>query len=95
MQGKGLTAPALPAFPGRELNDQARGRAVPVAKNSTPLRGLIFSKSRVHGYGQILGKADQLIENLNLIKIWQHGLKRFISSRVIRGSALVEMSGVR
>ena len=35
----------------------------------------------------------EIIENLNLIKIWQHVLKRFISSRVIRGSALVEMSG--
>ena len=58
MQGKGLTAPTLPTFPGRELIDQARGRTVPVAKNSTPLEGLIFSKSRVHGYGQILGKAD-------------------------------------
>ena len=53
MLGKGLTAPALPAFPGRELIDQARGRTVPMAKNSTPLQGLIFSKSRVHGYGQL------------------------------------------
>ena len=50
---------------------------------------------------KILGKADQLIENLNLIsiKIWQlevatqRVLKRFISSRVIRGSALVKISG--
>ena len=56
MQGKGLTAPALSAFPGRELFVQARGRTVPVAKNSTPLQGLIFSKSRVRGYGQNLGK---------------------------------------
>ena len=44
---------------------------------------------------------DKIIENLNLIKFWQlevaaltTGVKRFISSRVIRGSALVEMSGV-
>ena len=29
-----------------------------MVKNSTPLQGLIFSKSRIHGYGQILGKAD-------------------------------------
>ena len=50
---KGLTAPALPAFPGRELNVQARGWTVPMAKNSTPLQGLIFSKSRVRGYGQL------------------------------------------
>ena len=64
-----------------------------MAKNSTPLQGLIFSKSRVHGYVQILGKVDYLIENLNLIKIWQHVLKGFISSRVIRGSSLVKMSG--
>ena len=40
-----------------------------------------------------LGMDYEIIENLNLIKIWQHVLKRFISSRVIRGSALVEMSG--
>ena len=58
MQGKGLTAPTLPTFPGRELIVEARGRTVPMAKNSTPLQGLIFSKSRVHDYGQILGKAD-------------------------------------
>ena len=43
---------------------------------------------------------DKIIEKLNIItKIWQlevatqHVLKGFISSRVIRGSALVEMSG--
>ena len=69
MQGKGLTAPALPAFTGRELNDQARGWMLPMAKNSTPLQGLIFSKSRVHGYGQNLGMEDQLINNMNLIKL--------------------------
>ena len=45
-----------------------------------------------------LGMDDKIIENLNLIKIWQLKVaystcvKRFISSRVIRGSALVEMS---
>ena len=44
---------------------------------------------------------DKIIENLNLIKMWQLEVaalktcaKRFISSRVIRGSALVELSGV-
>ena len=43
---------------------------------------------------------DKIIENMNLIKIWQLEValwqlvfKRFISSRVIRGSALVETSG--
>ena len=43
---------------------------------------------------------DKIIENMNLIKIWQLEValwqlvfKRFISSRVIRGSALVDMSG--
>ena len=47
-----------------------------------------------------LGIDDKIIENLNiLIKIWQLNVtvdnwcKRFISSRVIRGSALVETSG--
>ena len=47
-----------------------------------------------------LGMDDKIIENLNSIKIWQLEaalwqlvFKRFISSRVIRGSALVEMSG--
>ena len=46
-----------------------------------------------------LGIDDKIIENMNLIKIWQLELelstcvKRFISSRVIRGSALMEMSG--
>ena len=70
---KGLTLPVLPAFLGRELFDQARGRTVPMTKNSTPLQGLIFSKSRVHDYEKILGMADYLIENMNLnsIKIWQ------------------------
>ena len=45
-----------------------------------------------------LGMDDKIIENMNLIKIWQlevavwqRVLKRFISSRAIRGSALVEM----
>ena len=37
MQGKGLTAPTLPAFPGRELKQASR--TVPMAKNSTPLQG--------------------------------------------------------
>ena len=47
-----------------------------------------------------LGIDDKIIENMNLIKIWQLEvatqlvLKRFISSREIRGSALVEKSGV-
>ena len=48
-----------------------------------------------------LGIDDKIIEDLNiLIKIWQlkvavdNWCKRFISSRVIRGSALVEMRGV-
>ena len=48
-----------------------------------------------------LGMDDKIIENLNLIKIWQlevaaltTGVKRFISLRVIRGIALVEMIGV-
>ena len=47
-----------------------------------------------------LGMDYEIINNLNLIKIWQLEVallttcvKRFISSRVIRGSALVEMSG--
>ena len=40
-----------------------------------------------------LGTDDKTINNMNLIKIWQHVLKRFISSRVIRGGSLVEMSG--
>ena len=47
-----------------------------------------------------LGIDDKIIENLNIFKIWQLEVaalatcvKRFISSRVIRGSALVEMSG--
>ena len=47
-----------------------------------------------------LGTDDKTIENMNLIKIWQLEVaalatcvKRFISSRVIWGSALVEMSG--
>ena len=66
---KGLTAPALPAFPGREINCIGKGSDSTNGKNSTPLQGLIFSKSRVHGYGQILGKADQLINNMNLIKL--------------------------
>ena len=35
---KGLTAPALPAFPGRELNDQARGWTVPMVKTVHPCR---------------------------------------------------------
>ena len=35
---KGLTAPALPAFPGRELNVQARGWTVPMAKTVHPCR---------------------------------------------------------
>ena len=44
-----------PAFPGRELiagtgSDGTHG------KNGTALQGLIFSKSRVHSYGQNLGK---------------------------------------
>ena len=46
-----------------------------------------------------MGIDDKIIENLNLDKlIWQlkvatqRVFKRFISSRVIRGSALVEMS---
>ena len=47
-----------------------------------------------------LGIDDKIIDNLNLIKFWQlevaaqRVLKRFISSREIRGSALVEISGV-
>ena len=47
-----------------------------------------------------LGIDDKIIDNLNLIKIWQleaatqQVLKRFISSREIRGSALVVISGV-
>ena len=47
-----------------------------------------------------LGIDDKIIENLNSIKnwqleaaLWQLLFKRFISSRVIRGSALVDMSG--
>ena len=52
---KGLTAPALPALPGRELI-AGKGSDGTNGKNSTPLQGLIFSKSRVHGYGQNLGK---------------------------------------
>ena len=41
-----------------------------------------------------LGTDDKTINNMNLIKLatWEW---RFISSRVIRGSALVEMSGKR
>ena len=35
---------------------------------------------------------NKIIENLNLIKNLATCVKRFISSRVIRGSALVEMS---
>ena len=48
-----------------------------------------------------LGMDDKIIENMNLIKIWQLEVavlatcvKRFISSGVIRGSAMVETSGV-
>ena len=35
---KGLTAPALPAFPGRELFVQERGRTVPVVQTVHPCR---------------------------------------------------------
>ena len=47
-----------------------------------------------------LGIDYEIINNLNLTKIWQLEVatqlvcKRFISSREIRGSALVEISGV-
>ena len=48
-----------------------------------------------------LGMDYEIIENLNLTKIWQLQVatlttcdKSFISSRVSRGSALVELSGV-
>ena len=74
MQGKGLTAPALPAFPGRELIDQARGRTVPVVKTVHPCRVLSFLKA-VSAVMDDLGMDDKIIENLNLIKIWQHVLK--------------------
>ena len=47
-----------------------------------------------------LGMDDKIIENLNLVKIWQLEVaamamcvKRFTCSRVIRGGALGEMSG--
>ena len=106
---KGLTAPALPAFPGRELHVQARGRMVPMDKelggpsgtwrlsHSTPLQGKSFRKA-VSAVMDDLGIDGKIIENLNIlnnlaargciINVW----KRFISSRVIRGGALVDMS---
>ena len=40
-----------------------------MVKISTPLQGLIFSKSRVHGYGR-LGTDDKIIENLNNKIVW-------------------------
>ena len=67
---KGLTAPALPAFPGRELI-AGKGSDGTNGKNSTPLQGLIFSKA-VSAVMDDLGIDDKIIENLNIIiKIWQ------------------------
>ena len=74
MRGKDLTAPALSALPGRELIDQARGRTVPMAKNSTPLQGLIFRKA-VSTVMDNLGIDYKIIVNLNLIKTWQLVIK--------------------
>ena len=65
---KVVAAPTLPTSQdeGIDYAGQARSRTVLVIKISTPLQGLIFSKSRVHGYGQLLGIAVEIIENLNL-----------------------------
>ena len=44
----------------------AKSRSARVGKVVHPCRVLIFSKSRVHGYGR-LGNGRGIIENLNLI----------------------------
>ena len=53
MQSKGCNPPTVPTSQDEDTDyaGQARSRMVLVVKISTPLQGLIFSKSRVHGYG--------------------------------------------
>ena len=65
---KVVTAPTLPTSQDEDTDyaGQARSRTVLEVKISTALQGLIFSKSRVHGYGQLLGIAVEIIENMNL-----------------------------
>ena len=62
---KVVTTPTLPASQEevKYLGKEPDGIG---GKNSTPLQGLIFSKSHVHGYGQLLGINVEIIENLNL-----------------------------
>ena len=66
MQGKGLTAPTLPAFPGRELN--MRARRYRWLKIVHPAGFNLFEKPCPRLWTN-LGMEDQLIKNMNLIKL--------------------------